>query len=557
MLVMAIEAAKQVANESQNGSKITGFQIEDAIFSKALRIPSLSKGVETRFHLRPVKESSDSQRVWSEYLVLVLEQEEWAECCRGRIWVEYEAVSDEVDGGREARKTAERYRKMVEDGFEICDKTMSTVQLYDILSVAGAQYGPSFRALKDLSYNESKTIAAAEIQLRQWAVPQKPIYEQPHVIHPTTLDGLLQLTIPAISKGGKGKLSTMVPTQIKKLWIANIGLSGPGLSSLRAVASCHIRGFRDVQSSIVAVSEIGEPCISFDAVESTFVSNDLRSADATIGCNHLCSSIDWKPDLDILTHEQALYYCERSRPERPPSEKFYQNLKLVIFFFVNDALHQLAEDVPESLQPHLVKYVEWMRYQVWRYDSGNLQVCQGDWENLKGDKDFRQSLIHQVEEASNEGRFYVDVGKNLCGILYGRIDPLDLLFKGDLVKAYYEELHGDPATFVPLATYLDALGHKNPSTAILEIGAGTGGATLPILDALALDESKGASLRCSRYDFTDISPGFFESARDKFQNYLPKINFRTLDFEKDPSQQGFENQSYDVVIASNVSFLGV
>lgn len=553
MLVMAIEAAKQVADEFRSGTKVTGFQIENATFSKALRIPSLSKGVETRFHLRPMKGSSDPQRVWSEYLLLVLENEEWAECCRGHIRTEYEAFTDEVDGGAEARKTADYYRQSVEDGLRACNETMSANQLYDILSMAGAQYGPTFKALKNLTYSNLVTTAAAEIELQQWAVLQKIVYEQPHVIHPTTLDGLFQLIVPAISNGGKGKLSTMVPTQIQKLWISSTGLSG-SKSSVRAVASCQIKGYREVESSIIAVSGTGEPCIIFEAVDSTFVSTDFRTTGSMVEDNHICCSIEWKPDLEMLSHEQVLNYCEKSRPERRPLETFYRNLKLLIFFYINDALRKIDEDTLEGMQPHLVKYVEWMRHQIRQYESGNLQIHLGDWERLEEDKDFRQNLIHLVEETSNEGKLYVNVGRHLCDILHGRVDALDLLYKGDLAKAYYEELHGDPATIAPLNAYLDALGHKSPSSAILEIGAGTGGATLPILGALALDGSKVPSVRCSRYDFTDISPSFFQSARDKFQKYLSKMNFNILDIEKPPSQQGFENETYDIVIASNVSF---
>ena len=500
-----------------------------------------------------MKESSGPQRVWSEYLLFVLENEEWAECCRGYIRTEYETFSDEVDGGTEARKTADYYRQAVEDGFRACNETMTTNQLYDVLSMAGAQYGPAFKALRNLTYSNLAATAAAEIELQQWAMSQHIVHEQPHVIHPTALDGLFQLIVPAISNGGKGKLSTMVPTRIQRLWISSTGLSG-SKSSVRAVASCQVKGFREVESSIIAVFRNGEPCITFEAVESTFVSHDFQNAGSTVEDNHLCCRIDWKPDLEMLSHEQVLSYCEKSRPERPSLETFYRNLKLLIFFYINDALQEMAQDSPEGMQPHLVKYVEWMRHQIWRYESGDLQIHRGDWERVQEDKDFRQYLMHLVEETSNEGKLYVNVGRHLCDILHGRVDPLDLLFKSDLAKAYYEELHGDPATIAPFATYLDALGHKTPSRAILEIGAGTGGATLPILGALELDETKVPSVRCSRYDFTDISLGFFESARDKFQKYLSKMNFNVLDIEKPPSQQGFENETYDIVIASNVSF---
>ena len=54
---------------------------------------------------------------------------------------------------------------------------------------------------------------------------------------------------------------------------------------------------------------------------------------------------------------------------------------------------------------------------------------------------------------------------------------------------------------------------------------------------------------------TDISPAFFEKAKDKFRQYLDRMTFAVLNIEKDPAEQGFENGSYDVIAASNVSSL--
>ena len=61
--------------------------------------------------------------------------------------------------------------------------------------------------------------------------------------------------------------------------------------------------------------------------------------------------------------------------------------------------------------------------------------------------------------------------------------------------------------------------------------------------------------RTSEYVFTDISPAFFEKAKDKFRQYLDRMTFAVLNIEKDPAEQGFENGSYDVIAASNVSSL--
>ena len=56
----------------------------------------------------------------------------------------------------------------------------------------------------------------------------------------------------------------------------------------------------------------------------------------------------------------------------------------------------------------------------------------------------------------------------------------------------------------------------------------------------------------SSYTFTDISTGFFETAQDVFASAGDKMVFKTLDVEKDITEQGYEEHSYDLVVASLV-----
>lgn len=77
------------------------------------------------------------------------------------------------------------------------------------------------------------------------------------------------------------------------------------------------------------------------------------------------------------------------------------------------------------------------------------------------------------------------------------------------------------------------------------MGAGTGGATQAILGKIGHAYSS--------YTYTDISAGFFDrAAGEKFQAHAHKMIFKTLDIEKDPTSQGFEPHSYDLVVASIV-----
>lgn len=56
----------------------------------------------------------------------------------------------------------------------------------------------------------------------------------------------------------------------------------------------------------------------------------------------------------------------------------------------------------------------------------------------------------------------------------------------------------------------------------------------------------------SSYTYTDISEGYFEKAAELFKAHSHKMTYKVFDTENAPSSQEFEENSYDVVIASNV-----
>lgn len=65
-------------------------------------------------------------------------------------------------------------------------------------------------------------------------------------------------------------------------------------------------------------------------------------------------------------------------------------------------------------------------------------------------------------------------------------------------------------------------------------------------------DSESGAPRFSQFDFTDISSGFFEKAKELFHLASERMAFRILDIERAPVAQGFETSKYDLIVASNV-----
>ena len=57
--------------------------------------------------------------------------------------------------------------------------------------------------------------------------------------------------------------------------------------------------------------------------------------------------------------------------------------------------------------------------------------------------------------------------------------------------------------------------------------------------------------RYNHYSFTDKLTNFFEKAKGLFKAQFNHISFRVLQVKADPSEQGFEAKTYDLIIVSN------
>ncbi len=141
-------------------------------------------------------------------------------------------------------------------------------------------------------------------------------------------------------------------------------------------------------------------------------------------------------------------------------------------------------------------------------------------------------------------------GENLRAALTGSADVRELLFADAsfaAMRTFYRE--APPSrTYNAIVSRAVAQAAATPLAArtvrVLEVGAGTGGTTAAVLPGLSPDRM--------RYVLTDVSPAFLAPAREEFGPAYPFVEYRTLDLEADPLDQGFAAGSFDVVLAANV-----
>ncbi len=548
MLVMAIEASRQLAD---TGRQVKGYRFREVSFLKALVIPLTPEGIETHFHLRPYHSSTSGEpTAWNDFRLCSYENGEWRENCRGMITTEYESGETPVDAGLEAARALATHQEIFDRATEVCSTPVDPKQLYEYFSTVGLDFGPTFQRLSQVRFSNDEAVSLMNTPNMAHKMPKN--YMHHHVIHPSTLDAIFQIMFVALTKGGRELMQVMIPTSIRDLWISSKFETHPEVMHLYAMS--RYIGFRQCGARMMALErDSKEPWAVVEDFQATAVSGRNSSADER-NVRHLCFNVDWKPDPSLL--DQTLANKVIKAPLHTPAEApsgLIEDLEFVCYMYLSKYLASCTAEQVTKMLPHHQKYISWMKHQLQRYESGDIIHARPEWKQLAQDQTFVNDLIARLRDSGHDGKLLVTVGENLPGILSGATNALEVLFEDKLVENIYRHGLGAEIGYEKMNTYIDTFAHKNPDMNILEIGAGTGGATLPVLKTLTHHgEQEVGAPRFAHYAFTDISAGFFEKAKDLFKAHVDRMSFRVFDVEEDPVKQGFEAEKYDLIIASNV-----
>jgi len=122
----------------------------------------------------------------------------------------------------------------------------------------------------------------------------------------------------------------------------------------------------------------------------------------------------------------------------------------------------------------------------------------------------------------------------------GRLDMVEAVYKDNEIAARFSQTLAQAAAAFVAASPL-------PRLRILEIGAGTGGTSEKVFDALAPSWD-----RVAEYRYTDLSRAFLIHAQRRYGPSVPPLTTALFDVEKDLAGQDVAIGGYDLVIAANV-----
>ena len=545
---MAMEAARRLMG---SGRAISAYRFKKVMLSKALIIPPDPATVETQFHLVPLQGDATDSILWGKFTLFAFEESQPVEISSGNVGLDFETVSQNSWDSIPVERHLKSIHNRVEAGLRRCTSLGSPDVFYKSLDDTGVTYGPSFQCINDLSIGPVDRTATATVDLFNWRSRTTADVGDNTIIHPIALDAVFQLISAAASQGGTKPGPPMVPTKIRDLWISTTVRASADHPNATVFASVDHQGLRSTELSLAATdTDSGNPIIT-GTLQTSFLSSSSEDSgpQGRFESPRLCYKIEWKPEVDFLSGPAFRSITSGSEYRMLDAGAGLEAIERLCAILCNRIRDFSGNPEVLAAKPHLVKYLQWAEH------SASLYAARTDIDHGYNQAEIDR-MISDVEGTGLVGRLMARVARALPDILNGTVDALELLFQDSLIQEFYANANNAAELFSETARYIDLLAHRNPALRILEIGAGTGSATASALSVVSQDEAAGQFVsRFSEWNYTDVSSGFFEQAREKFQSQAARMKFTVLDIEKGPIEQGLQSDYYDLIIAANVCSL--
>jgi NADPH:quinone reductase-like Zn-dependent oxidoreductase/SAM-dependent methyltransferase len=297
---MAIEAANQLSPPAR---QIKGFKLTDTYFKVALAIPASAQGIETQLVFNPTHGGSDKNNASWRFQLFSNEGAQWQEHSHGTIQIDYEQNPNDLEGQEdlETLKHAQATYRAVGDSASF---RRTKDQFYDSAFKSGYNFGPAFRAMDNVICSEGTgRQAIASINCFDWKEADNRNHFQEHVVHPVTLDGILQVSIAAFIRTGEDITLTAIPAEIEHIWVSKDGLSSPRADMVKSAGTLVEYGNVGYGTSVIALdNSLSKVLVEAKGIKMRFVTG-VAPAQDDAQRHHQCHSIEWKPDIDLLMNK--------------------------------------------------------------------------------------------------------------------------------------------------------------------------------------------------------------------------------------------------------------
>lgn len=295
MIAMAIEAAKQLANRNR---LVLGYEVTNFKIIKPMLIPTSAHGLENILsaHLVEGDDHNVSETVYAFSIQSKPIDGPWTTHARGHFSVLYCKDGANPTAELERLFAVKAHRQACQYVQKSCHTQVIPRQFYEALDVIGMTYGPQFRNLAEISKGDTTAHAVIEIPDTKSRMPYN--FEFEHVIHPATLDTMLQ-TVMAVGDDQK----PMLPSSVGRVFVSASPPSGSG-SRFRGYTTARNNEPREAIANVTMFDDkLLAPAVIFKDLRFRAVSrrNTPGSGEYLPSNRNLCSEIVWKQDASTIS----------------------------------------------------------------------------------------------------------------------------------------------------------------------------------------------------------------------------------------------------------------
>jgi len=507
-VAMAYEAAMQLVGEE---SQVRLVELTDMHIYRPITLDEQSVGADLTFSVRTTSVTRDCIR--AEF-----------SCYGADVDA---AVEDEIAGRHNFQG-----RLMVTIGEPSEDILPRRIQPH--LPLTKVDLGAFYTDLERVGLRYSGDFRATSVRRRldMSSVTANRVSEPRLRLHPASLDALFHGLFAAFADPGDEQMWTYyLPTAIERVRInmecpaqsehAEGGLIGDcrlGLGSSRVISGdvsvfCAGNGcgHAEVQIQGLTCSAFALPTAADDR---KLYAHDELVRDISCGSSFPSGNHLLRPGEMELTR-----MCERA------AHFYFRRLSQEIRH--DEVLEHPAESLMNWINNHLLPEIDAGRHpHIDPADNETLATLRA-WQN--------------ANPSNIDVELIMALGESFPSIIRGEIPILQVLMENNRLTRLYEMGLGFRVASIQLGQLVGQLSHRYPHMDVLEIGAGTGGATKQVLASLSGFRS---------YTFTDISSGFFEAAKVTFEAFSDRMEYRVLNIENDIAEG--DRHRFDVIIASCV-----
>ncbi|KAM0311274.1 hypothetical protein ACHAPQ_012408, partial [Fusarium lateritium] len=360
---LALAAAAQMVSfeaikPTDSSQRLSGYRLRDIEILRALLIQD-NDAVEVQTRLRPADSKEIGLKGWFHFEILsVTGDNRWALHANGSIKVDYASGSTpewtRLDGLTPTISASAR--------------RIAPDDLFDSFRSVGIEHGPVFQNLETIAQSRTETQSKTTLVIADIPETISNNILRNGMMHPTTLDSIVQAAYTALPKAGYFLESPRVPRRIGSLWISssishNAGHKFDAFSRVNDADSqsfeADIRLFDANQDSAGTRASVLE-------IEGLFfqsLGQGISSGKDKAWKRDVCNKLEWGTDLALASPE-SLDKMKRQLEYSDPPERLSTELRPICLYFIRQALERLEPLEISSHGGHFAKYYKWMQDQV-------------------------------------------------------------------------------------------------------------------------------------------------------------------------------------------------